>query len=160
MVQLNSINLFIFIIIWDMKVTILWYAHRQENKKKEYVLDYRLVGWGIPLAWRILSMSFSPMIPEPDKLNGLLTRLMLPEALIMAIRSLPPVKPRVQFLTREYFLHFQWKWELLYEIGRHFQLARDDISRNDSKPRERSLQEEKKMVVLLKRNIRTTMCTS
>lgn len=58
------------------------------------------------------------MIPEPDKLNGLFTRLMLPEALIMAIRSLPPVKPRVQFLTREYLLQLQRKWELLYEFGR------------------------------------------
>jgi hypothetical protein len=79
------------------------------------------------------------MIPEPDKLNGLFTRLMLPEALIMAIRSLPPVKPRVQFLTREYLLQLQRKWELLYEFGRYFQLARDDISRIDRKPRERSL---------------------
>jgi hypothetical protein len=79
------------------------------------------------------------MIPEPDKLNGLFTRLMLPEALIMAIRSLPPVKPRVQFLTREYLLQLQRKWELLYEFGRYFQLARDDISRINRKPHERSL---------------------
>ena len=50
-----------------------------------------------PLILRIFSISCSAMMPEPATLNG-------PEALIMAICSLPPSKPRVDFLTLEYLL--------------------------------------------------------
>lgn len=58
----------------------------------------------IPLTLRIFSMNCSLVIPEPGMLNGLRTRLILPDALITAIWSLPPDKPRVHFLTLEYFL--------------------------------------------------------
>lgn len=51
-------------------------------------------------------MNCSPITPELGTLKGLRTRLMLPEALITAIRSLPPVKPRVHFLTLEYLLQY------------------------------------------------------
>ena len=40
---------------------------------------------------------------ELGTLNGLRVRVMLPEALIMAICS-PPCNPRVRLLTREYLL--------------------------------------------------------
>ncbi|RDX74740.1 hypothetical protein CR513_45470, partial [Mucuna pruriens] len=46
-------------------------------------------------------MNFSPMIPELRELNGPSTRRILPEARIMAINSLPPDSPRVDFLTLE-----------------------------------------------------------
>lgn len=49
-------------------------------------------------------MICSPIIPDVGELRGLLTRLMLPEALITAIRSLPPDKPIVHLATGEYFL--------------------------------------------------------
>ena len=49
-------------------------------------------------------MNCSAMMPELGELNGPRTRLMLPEALITAIRSLPPDNPKVHFLTLEYFL--------------------------------------------------------
>ena len=42
-------------------------------------------------------------MPELGTLNGLRVRVMLPEALIMAICS-PPCNPRVRLLTREYLL--------------------------------------------------------
>lgn len=61
-------------------------------------------------------MSCSPTIPELDKLNGLRTRLMLPEALITAIWSFPPVKQRVHFLTPEYFLQLQMEGKYLIYI--------------------------------------------
>lgn len=57
-----------------------------------------------PLILRIFSISCSAMMPEPATLNGPRVRVMFPEALIMAICSLPPSKPRVDFLTLEYLL--------------------------------------------------------
>ena len=62
-----------------------------------------------PFTERIFSINCSPITPELDRLKGLRTRLMLPEALIIAIWSLPPANPSVQFLTLEYFLLFEWK---------------------------------------------------
>lgn len=43
-------------------------------------------------------------MPELGALNGLRVRVILPEALIMAICSPPPCNPRVCLLTREYLL--------------------------------------------------------
>lgn len=43
-------------------------------------------------------------MPELGTLNGLRVRVMLPDALIMAIFSPPPCNPRVRLLTREYLL--------------------------------------------------------
>lgn len=57
-----------------------------------------------PLTLRIFSISCSAMMPELAKLKGFLVRVMTPEALIMAIASLPPSKPRVDFLTLVYLL--------------------------------------------------------
>ncbi|GER32895.1 envelope glycoprotein H, partial [Striga asiatica] len=51
---------------------------------------------------RIFSMNCSAIIPELDILSGLRTRLISPEALIMAIQPPLPVNPRVHFLTRQY----------------------------------------------------------
>ena len=49
-------------------------------------------------------MNCSPTIDDPGRLKEPRTPLILPEALIMAILSLPPDKPRVRFRTLEYFL--------------------------------------------------------
>lgn len=50
-------------------------------------------------------MNSSATMPDLEKLNWPLTRLMLPDARMMAINSLPPDIPTVDFLTREYFLY-------------------------------------------------------
>jgi len=61
----------------------------------------------VPLTLRIFPISFSPIIPELRALKGLWIRRILPEARMMAINSLPPDSPRVDFLTPEYFLHLR-----------------------------------------------------
>jgi hypothetical protein len=58
----------------------------------------------LPLTVRIFSINCSAIIPELGTLSGLRVRVMLPDALIMAICSPPPCNPRVRLLTREYLL--------------------------------------------------------
>lgn len=49
----------------------------------------------------------SAIMPELETLRPLRVRVMLPDALITAIKSPPPPIPRVDFLTREYLLAVQ-----------------------------------------------------
>lgn len=71
-----------------------------------YFVDEKIIKLtDLPLTLRIFSISCSAIIDEPGVLSGPLTREILPPALIIAIWSLPPLRPRVDFLTPEYFLH-------------------------------------------------------
>lgn len=63
-------------------------------------------------------MNCSETILEPGVLNLPRTRLMLPDALIIAIWSFPPDKPRVHLFTREYFLSLGFNTDKVLTVSR------------------------------------------
>jgi len=70
---------------------------------------------------------------DVEELSGLRTREISPEALMIAIRSLSPDKPRVHFLTQEYSLHIAWS-VIRYPLKHLNIIYRRNASNNYSAP--------------------------